>query len=190
MLTVARIPGLAGVVTTTAVVMLGHFSFYTYVAPFLLHVGVPEEGVGLALFAYGTMGALGLVAAGVFVDSRLRGAMIVSAGALALAFVALAVAGTSTALAVAGTAITGAVLGSLPTFLQAATLRVAPGAAEPASALNASAFNIGIGGGALLGGLAVDRWGVGSLPAVAAILAGAGLVALILDRRVGLIVAT
>ena len=65
------------------------------------------------------------------------------------------------------------------------TLRAAPGAAEAASSLNASAFNIGIGGGALLGGLTVDQWGPGYLPIAAGVLVGVGLLVIAFSRRVG-----
>ena len=69
--------------------------------------------------------------------------------------------------------------------MQAAVLRIAPRHAETASALNASAFNIGIGGGALLGGVVVDGFGPGTLPILAAGLAAVEVVAIVLDRRVG-----
>jgi MFS transporter, DHA1 family, inner membrane transport protein len=185
---VVRLPGLLAVISATAVIMLGHFSFITYIAPFLTAAGVSETGLGPALLGYGAAGGLGLLLAGLVVDRRLRLAMLVSTALLAGTFVALAVAGfvgISTAVAVVGAAASGCALGGLPVFLQAATLRVAPGAAEAASALNASAFNIGIGGGALLGGLTVDHWGAAALPVVAGALATAGLTVVIAGRRVG-----
>jgi predicted MFS family arabinose efflux permease len=185
---VVRIPGLLAVISVTAVIMLGHFSFITYIAPFLTRAGVSEVGLGPALLGYGAAGGLGLLVAGVVVDRRLRPAMLVSAALLAGTFIALATAnviGVSTAVAVVGAAASGFALGGLPVFLQAATLRVAPGAAEAASALNASAFNIGIGGGALLGGLTVDHWGAAALPAVAGTLTALGLGVVIASRRVG-----
>jgi predicted MFS family arabinose efflux permease len=61
-------------------------------------------------------------------------------------------------------------------------LRVAPRTPDQVSALNASAFNVGIGGGALLGGVALDTWSVGALPAIAAILVLAGLVTVLFGR--------
>ncbi len=185
---VVRIPGLLAVVSATAVIMLGHFSFITYIAPFLSRAGVTEAGLGPALLGYGAAGALGLLIAGVVVDQRLRPAMVVSAALLAGTFIALTAAnviGISTAVAVVGASASGFALGGLPVFLQAATLRVAPGAAEAASALNASAFNIGIGGGALLGGLTVDHWGTAALPAVAGTLTLLGLAVVVVGRRVG-----
>jgi predicted MFS family arabinose efflux permease len=185
---VIRLPGLRAVVLATGVIMLGHFSFITYVAPYLTNAGVAETGLGPALLGYGAAGAVGLLIAGLVVDQRLRSAMKASTALLAITFAALATAGLiglTTPLAIAGAAVTGFALGSLPVFLQAATLRAAPGAAEAASALNASAFNIGIGGGALLGGLTVDRWGPAYLPFVAGVLVGVGLLVVAFGRRVG-----
>jgi predicted MFS family arabinose efflux permease len=76
-------------------------------------------------------------------------------------------------------------MGCLPIFMQAVVVRLAPHAVETASALNGSAFNIGIGGGALLGGVIVDKVGVGVLPAVSAVLASVALAVVAADRRVG-----
>jgi MFS transporter, DHA1 family, inner membrane transport protein len=87
--------------------------------------------------------------------------------------------------AVVGSAATALALGCLPVLLQTVILRAAPEAPEQASALNASSFNVGIGGGALLGGLALDQWGAAVLPPIAATLAGLGLVTLLLNRRIG-----
>jgi predicted MFS family arabinose efflux permease len=183
---VIRMPKLAMVITSTAAIMLGHFSFITYGAPFLIANGVDEHHVAPALVGYGAAGAVGLSLAGVFIDRRLRAALVASAALLAATFATLVVSGSSAALAVGGIAATGLALGMLPAFLQAATLHAAPpGAADQASALNASAFNVGIGGGALLGGLALDQWGAVSLPLVAAALSGIGLLVVVAGRRVG-----
>jgi MFS transporter, DHA1 family, inner membrane transport protein len=182
---VIRMPRLVMVITSTAVIMLGHFAFITYAAPFLIASGIDEHHVAPALVGYGAAGAIGLALAGVFVDRRLRAALLASTALLAATFGTLAVAGLSAALAVGGIAATGLALGMLPAFLQAATLHAAPGAADQASAFNASAFNIGIGGGALLGGLTLDQLGAASLPLVAAGLSGLGLVVVVAGRRVG-----
>jgi predicted MFS family arabinose efflux permease len=182
---VIRLPGLAVVVTATGLIMLGHFSFITYVAPFLSHAGVTEGQLAPALLGYGLAGLVGILLAGLLVDRILRAAILASAAVLTATFVGLTVGGTATAFAVAGTAATGVALGMLPVFLQAATLHAAPGAHDPASALNASAFNIGIGGGALLGGVALDHWGATTLPLIAAGLSALGLVAVVFGRRVG-----
>jgi predicted MFS family arabinose efflux permease len=187
MLAVFRTPGLVGLVTTTTAVILGHFSFYTYIAPFLLRAGVPEDRISLALLLYGATGAIGLLAAGVVIDRHLRTAMNAALAVLAGSYTLLGLISTDTLLAVAVAAATGLVLGCLPIFMQAAVIRIAPQAAETASAMNASAFNTGIAGGALLGGLVVDHAGTAALPWLAAVLTLAGTAIMLRDRRIGLV---
>jgi predicted MFS family arabinose efflux permease len=185
MLAVLRIPELAAVVAVTALTMLGHFSFFTYVAPFLLDAGLTENAIGPVLFGYGAAGLVGLLATGALVDRRPRGLMLAGVSCLAAAFITLMLAGTSTAVAIVASAATGLALGSLPVLLQAAVLWAAPAATDQASAVNASAFNAGIGGGALLGGLTLDQFGATALPVLAATLSCIGLLTLAFARRVG-----
>jgi DHA1 family inner membrane transport protein len=182
-----RLPQLALIVTVTALTMLGHFSFFTYVAPFLLHAGVTERAIGPVLLLSGVMGLVGLVLTGFLADRAPRAVMLAASTALAGSFLVLAIAGGSLVVAVVASAMTGLSLGALPVLLQAVTLRAAPHAPEQASALNASAFNVGIGGGALLGGLALDRWGAPVLPIIAVTLVGLGLLTLVLGRQVGVL---
>jgi MFS transporter, DHA1 family, inner membrane transport protein len=181
---VMRLPGLALIVAITALTMLGHYSFFTYVAPFLLHAGLTAAAIGPVLLGCGALGVLGLMLAGASVDRRPLAGMLAGLISLTIAFAVLAVAGTSAVPAIVASAATGIALGSLPVLLQTATLRAAPGASDQASALNASAFNVGIGGGALLGGITLDQWGPGALPIVAGVLTGLGLLTLLLGRQV------
>ena len=123
--------------------------------------------------------------AGLLVDRTLRAATGAATGLLAVTFVVLAIGGTAAAVAVAGNAAVGLAMGMLPVLLQAAALRAAPDAHDPASALNAAAFNVGIAGGALLGGLSLDRFGPAALPLVAATLTAVGLAVTVISRHVG-----
>ncbi|MEV0273775.1 MFS transporter [Hamadaea sp. NPDC050747] len=183
---VLRTPSVTVVAVTTALTMLGYFAFYTYISPFLQASGVAEKTLGPALFGYGVAGAVGLFLAGMLVDRRPRLAMLSGGGILTAALVFLAGAPDGPVLAVAGVMVAGLALNGLAVLVQAAILRAAPPqAGDTASALNASAFNLGIGGGALLGGQVLAGWGTGALPAVAAVLTGAGLLGVLYGRRDG-----
>ncbi|GAA1792604.1 MFS transporter [Luedemannella flava] len=177
---VFRLPGLRPIMFSTAVTVLGYFAFSTYIAVFLLNAGLDEGQIALALFGGGVFGAVGLVLGGIFVDRHLRSSLIVSIGGMALAMAIGAVGRSSTVAALAAVALASVAMGAVPALLQTVTLRAAPGAGDPASALNASAFNVGIGGGALLGAVVTDTWGAAGLPLVAAVLTGAGAVAVVL----------
>ncbi|GIF96422.1 MFS transporter [Catellatospora citrea] len=183
---VLRTPSVAIVVVTTAVTMLGYFSFYTYISPFLQSTGLSEAALSAALLGYGAAGAVGLLAAGLLVDKRPRFAMLAGTCTLTVALIALALSGHSAAAAVASAAVAGMALNALATLVQAAILRAAPvGAADTAAALNASAFNVGIGGGALVGGMVLAGWGPAALPIVAALLTCAGVCGVAYGRRAG-----
>ncbi|MEV4413061.1 MFS transporter [Catellatospora sp. NPDC049609] len=186
LLHVLRTPSVAIVVVTTAVTMLGYFSFYTYISPFLQSTGLAEEQLSPALLGYGAAGAVGLLAAGMLVDRRPRLAALGGVVILTAALGVLSLSGHSPALAVAAAALAGLALNALATLVQAAILRAAPaGAADTAAALNASAFNVGIGGGALLGGLVLTGWGLAALPLVAGVLTLAVACGVVYGRREG-----
>jgi predicted MFS family arabinose efflux permease len=170
------------VCAVTAAVMLGQYAVFTYVAPLITDVvGVEPGAVGPLLLVYGVTGAVGLVVAGSRLARRPIRAM---AGAMALAAVALVVLGAAPGVIVSivAFAVWGLAFGAIPPLLQTRLLQTAPPAhRDAASALYATAFNIGIGGGALLGAVLFDLVGVRSLPFVyAAVLV---VVALLLARQ-------
>ncbi|WP_436534930.1 MFS transporter [Actinoplanes sp. HUAS TT8] len=176
---VLRRPGAGTVIAATIVVCLGFYGFYTYVATFLRHAGVPETAIGPALLVYGLTNGVGIGLGGMIADRHPRPSMLTSTVALvaALAFAAVAADVVSAILALA---ICGLAFGTMPVFLQAAALRVAPEAPDAASGLTASAFNAGIGGGALLGATVLDHAGVSAIPATGAALAACALAIVLL----------
>lgn len=179
---VLRTPGMGTVIAATVVLCLGFYGFYTYVATFLRHAGVPESAAGPSLLVYGVTNGVGIFVAGVVADRRPKSSMLIATigliGALSLAAVASGVVPAVLALAVCGLT-----FGTMPVALQAAALRVAPEAPDAASGLTASAFNIGIGGGALLGATVLDHAGVSAVPAAGAALAACGLAIVVLGGR-------
>ncbi|WP_254431419.1 MFS transporter [Agromyces sp. Marseille-P2726] len=169
------------VCAVTAAVMLGQYAVFTFVAPIITDVvGLPPTAVGPLLFVYGATGAIGLVVAGSRLGRNPIRALVV---AMVIAAVALAVLGAAPGAAgsIAAFAVWGLAFGAIPPLLQIRLLQAAPPAhRDAASALYTTGFNIGIGGGALVGALAYEWIGVQSLPfAYAAVLA---LVAVALAR--------
>ena len=77
----------------------------------------------------------------------------------------------------------GVAFAPIPTLLQARNMQAAsPQLRSFAAALQTTAINIGIGGGALIGGLSIDAFGLTNLPITAAVIVGAGLVAIVALR--------
>lgn len=153
------------VCAVTAVTMLGQYAVYTYVAPLITDlIGLDTGAVGPLLFVYGVAGAVGLVIAGSPLARHPSRAMIWSMLAAALALVALAI-DLSAGVSIAAFAVWGVAFGAIPPLLQTRLLQSAPaGHRDAASALYTTAFNVGIGGGALIGSILFGSLGVVALP--------------------------
>jgi len=172
----------------TAFAMIGQYTFYTYIEPFLTRqMGLDSIAVGPALFGYGAAGALSLVIVAVWFTARPRTGLMSS---MLLFFVAVLVLGLWPGVfpvAIIAFVIWGLAMGMLPPLLNTRLLLVAPARIRDTStAFYTTAFNIGIGGGALVGSIAFDQFGLGSLPFILlAFLATAIILTLVTDAILG-----
>ena len=162
----------------TAATMLGQYAVFTYVAPLVTDVvGLQAGAVGPLLLVYGVTGALGLVLAGSPLARRADRAMLVAMGTAVVALVVLGIA-PGVVPSIIAFAVWGLAFGAIPPLLQTRLLQATPARQrDAASALYTTAFNVGIGGGALVGAVLFERIGVQSLPFVyAAVLVVVALV--------------
>jgi predicted MFS family arabinose efflux permease len=162
----ATIPAVALLCILVAVLMTGHYVFYTYIAPFLIQsVGVPEGQIGSLLFFYGIAGAIGLFLSGsVFGKRPVRG-IAMGLVVTAVAVVVLAVFAGLPVVAITAFVVWGVMFGMLPPLQGTRLMHIAsPAIRDPASAFYSTAFNVGIGTGALVGGVVLDSAGLGALP--------------------------
>ncbi|MCA8297086.1 MFS transporter [Burkholderia sp. AU30198] len=156
-------------VLLSVAVFTAMFTAYTYLADMLERVvGVTPSRVGWWLMGFGAIGLVGNGLGGRFVDSNPLRATIVFTlllGAGMAASVPLAGAPVlfGLALAVWGTAYT-----ALFPICQVRVMKAASHAQALAGTLNVSAANAGTGLGAMIGGLAISRWGLGSIGYIAA----------------------
>jgi predicted MFS family arabinose efflux permease len=172
-----RLPRLLVVCGVTVLAALGQFVAFTYLAPIVRqHTGLTGTGLSAVLLAYGAAGVAGVAAVGAVTDRRPRAALVVCMGAVVAALAVVSVVGHSTPVMVLATMAWGAGFTALPICLQSAVLRVAPRVPDTASALYVVAFQIGIGGGALVGAALLGSGHLASIPVVALALIGAGSV--------------
>lgn len=148
-----------------AIVMTGHYSFYSYVSPYLLGpVSLPEGWLPVALFGYGIAAAGATFATGLVFSGRPGIGFYTSFALFLVGGGSLALLADHQPLALAGMFLWGIAMGFTPTLLQARLLAVAPTRhRDLASALYTSAFNLGIGSGSFVGGLVLDATGLGGL---------------------------
>ncbi|WP_258060891.1 MFS transporter [Rathayibacter rathayi] len=181
------LPRIIGVCVVILLVLIGQNTLSTYITPWLETASFAPDTVPLVLFAFGGAGAVGLVLAGFASDRFPRSGFVVAAIAVVLALVGLAVAagsGATTAVVVAAV-VWNIAFGGIPAMLQTRMLRTSSFQLRSlAAALQTTAFNIGIGGGAIIGGLVIDLSGLDVLPWVAIAIVAVGLVvSLIVDAR-------
>lgn len=139
------------IAVTTVILTLGLNTAYTYVSPILLYDGVALNHVSLVLAGYGLAGVIGVVVAGLVADRRPRRGLGVAIGLAAACLLLLGLSrhgATSVPMIIAW----GACFGALPALTQAVALRTVPRAPDVATGVINSTFNIGIAGGAFLGG--------------------------------------
>ena len=164
-----RDPTIPAVILTCVIVvvlMMGQNTFYTYIAPYIARVGgFGEDQVGVLLLLYGSAGVLGLAAAGSIGSRFPRFGVIGITAVLAVVIAVFGAAGQIQWAFIACLVLWGALMGSLPVLLQTRLLHDASSRLrDVAAAYLTTAYNVAIGGGALLGGLLSDRLGLRSLP--------------------------
>ncbi|KQQ94108.1 MFS transporter [Leifsonia sp. Leaf325] len=154
------------VCAVTAITMIGHYVLYTYIAPYFIDVvGTDAAAVSPLLFVAGVSGLIGLVVAGAVFSKRPTRGLLISLGVVALSVSALGLFSGSFIPALIAFIIWSLAFGMLPPLLQTRLLHAASARIrDAASAFYTTAFNIGIGGGALLGAVLYDTLGLAALP--------------------------
>ncbi|NIJ75088.1 putative MFS family arabinose efflux permease [Xanthomonas campestris] len=171
-------------VALSVVVFTAMFTAYTYLADLLERsVGVPAANVGWWLMGFGAIGLIGNWLGGRVVDrSPLRATAV---------FLLLLALGMALCVPVAKTGVplylTLAVWGIAYTALfpisQVRVMNSVTHSQALAGTTNVSAANAGIGIGAIIGGLVIPAWGMGSIGYVAAAVALLGVVLIPLVHR-------
>lgn len=150
-------PALINVYVLTAIIVTGHFAAYTYITPFMTDAGFSENFVVFLLLLIGAAGILGSVIftkvtakypVGLFMTS-----VVVMLGCLLMLYL-FTFSHLSTAVVCT---IWGGVLTIIALSLQTKVLDVAPDASDVAISMYSGIFNIGIGGGALVGSIVLSQ---------------------------------
>lgn len=176
-----RVPGVRSIIVTAAAVIVAHNLLYTYVAPYLVDVGLGES-LGRSLLVFGAGSIVGAMLVGALGDTHLRGLSVGSAAALV---VSLALLGTvrEPAVLLVTLAVWGAVFGSIAPVLQTASARAAGPSADAAQSVLVTVWNLAIALGGAIGGVGLAAAGAGALPLVSLPLALVALAVIVGGRR-------
>jgi DHA1 family inner membrane transport protein len=160
--------GLLGAAVAIGLSFAAVYVTLTYFAPVVRQLtGTPQTAIPAFLMLFGVAGVAGNALAGTLVDRRLPATLAGALGGVAVAAVLLGTSGGWLPLAVAAIGLWGLCGSAFPTTFQTWALSLAPGQAENAGSLVVVAVNLGIGGGALLGGALLGH-GAGALVATTA----------------------
>lgn len=171
----------------TALIVMGHFSAYTFISPILQEIaGIPVARISGLLLCFGGAGLVGNFFAGSAAGRRPYATVLVIPMLLAIVTLAFPLLGQQPVGAIALLMLWGAVFGSISVSLQTWILKSAQNT-EAATALMAFVFNLSIGIGAMAGGQVVDAAGLSGVLLGSGVLfaLAAGLVARTPSRVVG-----
>jgi len=177
--------GIAVICVITTVLMSGQNLFYTYIVPFFTTAASFASGsVALLLLAYGVAGAVGLFLAGLVGAKYPRASLVVAFMLVGVAVLVMALFPHLSWLVVAMLVLWGAAFGGTPALLQTRVLHTASVRLRDVSAAYfTTAFNVGIGGGAFIGGLLLDAYGIGVLPFVDVAVTIVGIALILVTNR-------
>lgn len=188
-LSVLKKPRLLLVYAMTAFGYGGTFIAFTYLAPILQEVsGFSAGSVGLVMLVYGVSVAFGNIWGGKLADKKgAIPALQIIFALLALVLFIFTFTASTMWLALATVLVWGAVaFGNVP-GLQVYVVQRAeidtPQAVDVASGLNIAAFNVGIAGGASIGGFIVAHYGLMNTPWVGALFVSGAFVLTTLAGR-------
>ena len=152
---------LIGVYLMVVLTVTAHFTAYSYIEPFVL--GITDFGADFATMVLLIFGAAGIVASVLFgrYYEKLGDRFIVIAfGGMLVALAALAPMSQIQTVWTVLIFMWGVSLTALALSLQIRVLKLAPKATDVAMSIFSGIFNVGIGGGAMVGGLVIAGFGL------------------------------
>lgn len=172
----ARRPLLLGVYGMTVLMVVAHFTAYSYIEPYVLRVTqMPPQTATAVLLVYGVSGMAASWLFSRFYPSRPNTTLLTAAGLLLFSLLLLNPLGGSTEAMFVLVFVWGIGIAVASLSVIGHVMRYAADATDVANAIFSGCCNIGIGGGALLGGIVMRHWGLGALGWMGAALAAGAL---------------
>lgn len=178
-------PALIMVFALTIIVITAQFTAYSYIEPFALNIAhFSSAQTTTLLLIYGAAGFLGSYLFGKFAQSYPKLPIPLSSAVLALSMFLLMPLSTNFVSFSILSLFWGMAIICFSLAQQAKTLNLASDATDVAMAIYSGLYNVGIGGGALLGGIVTTHYGLNHIGVIGGVLAVLGtLLAIFLVQR-------
>ncbi|MEB6335310.1 sugar transporter [Serratia rhizosphaerae] len=165
-------PALVSLYMLTIIVVTAHFTAYSYIEPFIQRVaGLSDNFTTLMLLLFGATGIIGSLLFSRYSERFPSGLFISAIGLLAVCLLLLLPAADSELHLTLLCAFWGMAIMAIGLSMQAKVLSLAPDATDVAMSIYSGLYNLGIGGGALLGNQVSLHLGMPSIGLVGAPLA-------------------
>jgi predicted MFS family arabinose efflux permease len=177
-------PGVRPALFVTLLFVLAHNVLYTYIAPLLEALGTQGQ-TDRVLLTFGIVALASIAIVGATIDRWLRPLTLASLALFLSASLLLTIGTGSPLLVYVSAAIWGLAFGGAATLFQTANTRAAGAAADVATAMMVTTWNLAIAGGAIGGGLVLEYLGARMLPWSLLVLLIPALGAVVLGRTFG-----
>jgi MFS transporter, DHA1 family, L-arabinose/isopropyl-beta-D-thiogalactopyranoside export protein len=174
-------PTLLCVYGLTAITIVGHFTAYTYITPFMLNIGgYSNKAIVLMLLCIGFAGILGSLLFPYYLDKYPIPIFLVPLFLLWFCLMLLWFIATNEYLVLLLCLCWGVAITMIGMSLQSKVLDAAPDANDVANAFYSGIYNIGIGGGALVGSQVIIHSSVAYVGFVGAIFVAISIISFLL----------
>ncbi|SEK74482.1 Predicted arabinose efflux permease, MFS family [Paenibacillus sp. OK003] len=157
------IPGVRPILFVVLTWVLAHNILYTYISPYLGETMLSER-VDLVLMIFGVTSVIGIWIIGLLIDRYMRLLILVSLVLFALASLAMGIFIHQPIMIILGVVAWGLTFGGAATLLQTAIAQAGGQSADVAQSMLVTAWNLGIGGGGIVGAILLDQTGARFLP--------------------------
>lgn len=144
----------------TALFITGQFTAYSYIEPFLAQNGVSESAITTILVLFGCSGIAASVVFSRYYDTHHLVFVNLSLFGVAISLLMLYFSAFCLPFVVAVIIFWGFAIACFNVVFQSQTINLAPNASAVAMSMYSGIYNVGIGGGALVGGIVSEDLGV------------------------------
>ncbi len=159
-----KTPGLMGIYILTVLAITGHFTAYSYIEPFLAQIAkLSENLITLILAMFGVVGIISSVIFSKYYDRHSIGFIRFALTGICAAVLVLGVAASSPVTAILCCIVWGFAINFYNLSFQSEIIRIAPHGTSIAMSIYSGIYNLGIGSGALVGGIVCNHLGIGNV---------------------------